>query len=350
MNKYTFLFIVILFLLEENLYAQNRVVLDSVTVVGRHSRVGDSLTVYWPGSSYRIKFNGQHLNLKFSVARPVWVIIFRNGVFQQDVKLTQQSGMVNINQSGGWHEYEIYRRSEIDSGPLSLLTMESDGVVRRGNLSSRLIEFIGDSITAGYAVEDQSGKDRPDSTKSNPYLAYGAMSARLLKAESNLTVKSGIGIMLSWFPETMPAIYDRLNPLDSSSRYSFIQKPAVIVLNLFQNDSWLVKMPDYPTHKAAFGTKPPDEARIVSSYCDFLLKIRRSNPGVPIVCTLASMDAAKSGSEWPGYIQKSILKLKDPQISYFPLPYIPRNGHPTKADQELLANKLAAFLKEKLNW
>jgi hypothetical protein len=39
------------------------------------------------------------------------------------------------------------------------------------------MEFYGNSITAGYAIEDFSGNDQPDSTYTNNYLSYAAITA-----------------------------------------------------------------------------------------------------------------------------------------------------------------------------
>ncbi len=60
--------------------------------------------------------------------------------------------------------------------------------------------------------------------------------------------------MLSWFPEIMPEIYDRLNPGDPDSKWDFtLFTPDVVVINLFQNDSWLVNNPEHEQFKARLG-------------------------------------------------------------------------------------------------
>ena len=94
-------------------------------------------------------------------------------------------------------------------------------------------------------IEDLSGKDSPDSTYTNNYLSYAALTARHYSADYHCICKSGIGITVSWFPEIMPEIYDRLDPTDPKSKWDFsFYIPDVVVINLLQNDSWLVNMPD----------------------------------------------------------------------------------------------------------
>ena len=46
---------------------------------------------------------------------------------------------------------------------------------------------------------------------------------------------------VSWDSLIMPEIYDRLVPTDSKSKWDFsLYRPDIVVVNLFQNDSWLV--------------------------------------------------------------------------------------------------------------
>lgn len=70
--------------------------------------------------------------------------------------------------------------------------------------------------------------------------------------------------MVSWFPLIMPEMYDRLDPTDSSSKWDFSKyTPDLVVINLLQNDSWIIKIPDNEQFKKRFGTKPPDSSQII---------------------------------------------------------------------------------------
>ena len=43
--------------------------------------------------------------------------------------------------------------------------------------------------------------------------------------------------MVGWFPEIMPEIYDRLNPMEPNSKWDFIKYSLdIVVINFFQND------------------------------------------------------------------------------------------------------------------
>ena len=179
----------------------------------------------------------------------------------------------------------------------------------------RKIEFYGNSITCGYAMEDSSGRDSWFGYFENNYLSYAAITARHFNAQYSCISKSGIGIMVSWFPLIMSEMYDRLDPTDSTSKWDFTKyTPDIVVINLFQNDSWIVNMPNNEQFKYRFGTKAPDKDFIIKSYKDFVASIRNKYPEAYIICTLGNMDATKEGSPWPGYVQKAVDQLKDSKI------------------------------------
>jgi hypothetical protein len=215
----------------------------------------------------------------------------------------------------------------------------------------RKIEFFGNSITCGYAVEDSTGKDRGTAFYENAYIAYGAITARHFNAEFNCTVKSGIGITISWFPLIMPEMYDRLDPEDPGSKWDFsLFRPDVVVINLFQNDSWLVNMPAHDQFKARFGQKAPGADSIVSAYKRFVQQVRAKYPGAYIICMLGNMDATREGSPWPGYIQQAVTALEDKKMFTLFVPYKGTPGHPGIADQQVLADSLIRFIDGHIRW
>jgi hypothetical protein len=206
---------------------------------------------------------------------------------------------------------------------------------------TRRIEFYGDSITCGMgneAPEDAGDKDNADR---NNYLAYGAMTARALEAEYRCIARSGIGILISWYDLVMPDYWDRLDPGNGQSRWDFSKwTPDVVVVNLFQNDSWLVgRMNPVPT-----------EEKIVQSYIDFVSGIRKVYPDAHIVCTLGCMDATRPGSPWPGYIHEAVADMKDPNLSEMVFPYTGFGKHPRVRHHREMAEQLTAHIRKVMDW
>jgi hypothetical protein len=256
--------------------------------------------------------------------------------------------------SKGPHTIEIFRRTEWNKESTNFYGFKINAnakLLAKSPPKKRKIEFYGDSITAGFAVEDMSGKDLYDSIYTNNYASYAAITARHFEADYQCVCKSGIGVTVSWDPMIMPELYDRLIPTDSNSKWDFsLYRPDVVVVNLFQNDSWLVNIPEHPEFIKRFGDEKPDEFFIISAYQEFIAGLRTHYPAANIICTLGSMDATKDGSLWPGYVQKAVASLKDENVYTHFMPYEESTAHPNVQQQKNMANSLIEFIEKTIEW
>ncbi|HJX71942.1 MAG TPA: hypothetical protein VJ346_08320 [Bacteroidales bacterium] len=258
----------------------------------------DGADLYWSGTSVKINFEGTTILalMEDETGDNYYNVIVDGAV----VSMVRPSTIREYHQLAskldkGKHTVEIFKRTEWDRGRTTFFGFQIRGdskLLPKAPPKKRKIEFYGNSITAGYAVEDYSGGDSPEGTFTNNYLSYAAIIARHFNAEYRCICKSGIGIIISWFPLTMPEMYDRLIPEDSTSKWDFGSfTPDIVVINLLQNDSWLVEMPEEEEFKKKFGDAAPDEDFIISSYKNFVSRIRRHYPEANIICALGHMDA-----------------------------------------------------------
>lgn len=251
----------------------------------------------------------------------------------------------------GPHKLELFKRTEYDMGRLWFYNITIDGKIMAPPVYKHKIEFYGNSITCGFAIEDTTGQDRGTYEFENGFKSYATITARHFNADYYSISKSGIGITISWFPYIMPDVYNLTYANDRSSVWDFKKyTPELIVVNLFQNDSWIVKQPDNEQFKARFGKTPPTAEFIVKAYQKFILSIRSKYPNAKIICALGSMDATRKGSEWPGYIEKAVAGLGDKNIYTHFFPYKNTPGHPSAKEQQVMADDLIGFIKEKLRW
>ncbi|SNY94557.1 SGNH/GDSL hydrolase family protein [Flagellimonas pacifica] len=313
--------------------------------------------LYWSGSSIKFNFEGESIAALIEDEKGdnyFNIIIDANDPFIFRPDTTKRYHQLASGLSKGRHSIEIFKRTEWDRGKTSFYGFQIEGnakILPKSSLLKRKIEFYGNSITAGYAIEDLSGKDSPDSTYTNNYLSYAAITARHFDAKYQCICKSGIGITVSWHPLIMPEMYDRLIPTDSTSTWDFsLYKPDIVVVNLFQNDSWLINMPEYEEFKVRFGTEAPDEDEIIAAYQKFIANIRQKYPEAKIICSLGCMDATKEGSKWPGYIEKAVANLNDKAVYTHFMPYIEATAHPSIKDQETMANELINFIEKNIHW
>ncbi len=323
--------------------------------IGNTNNNGKEL--YWSGTSIKINFEGESIKaiLKDEKGDNYYnVIVDADSVVLLRPDSTKKSYLLAENLPKGKHSVELFKRTEWDRGKTTFYGFEIEGkakVLAKALPKKWKIEFYGNSITAGYAVEDNSGKDRPDSIFTNNYLSYSNITAKHFDAEYRCICKSGIGITISWFPTIMPEIYNRINPSDSLSTWDFaLFQSDVVVVNLFQNDSWLVNMPKHESFKQRFGTQKPNEDFIINAYQNFIAKLRGHYPNAKIVCMLGNMDATRKGSLWPAYVQTAVSNLNDNEIYTHFVPYKETPGHPSIEEQKILANSLIRFIEENIKW
>ena len=329
-----------------------------ITYLGRMTPTDTSgMEIYWSGSVVKLNFKGRSVKalLKdengdnyFNVIIDDSVMrILRPGKEKRYYTLTE-----GVNE--GKHTLKLFKRNEWDRGTTRfygfLLEKGTQALPPDGPKKLKM-EFYGNSITAAYAVEDTSGKDSPDSTFTNCYHSYAFLTAKHFNADYHLIVKSGIGVTISWFPLIMPEMYNRTNPNDPRSRWDFSKfKPDIVVVNLFQNDSWLVNMPDNAQFKARFGRKKPDNEFLIAAYADFISALRKKHPQAKIICMLGNMDITRQGSPWPGYVRQAVARLNDPAVFTFFVPFKNTPGHPDISEQKEMAEALTAFIEDRFGW
>jgi hypothetical protein len=324
---------------------------------GRIAMTDSTAELSWPGSSIEVNFTGTRIRAVLMDERSDnnYNVIIDNKVVSVLHPLQMKKEYVLAEGlRPGKHTLELFKRTESNMGKTWFYQFglkEGAKILPPPPLPKRKIEFFGNSISCGYADEDTTGKDRGTSPYENGYLSYAAITARHFNAQFYNTSKSGIGITVSWFPLTMPEMYDRLDATDPLSKWDFSKyMPDVVVINLFQNDCWLVNMPDNDQFKARFGTTKPTPEFFINAYANFLKNVRGKYPKAHIICMLGSMDATKTGSPWPGYIDKAVATLKDKNIYTHFIPYKNTNGHPSLKEQQSMADDLIGFIDKNIKW
>ncbi|MDB5006679.1 MAG: celE 1 [Mucilaginibacter sp.] len=328
-----------------------------ISYSGRIAMIDSAAELSWSASSVIINFSGTQISamLKDERSDNNYNVIVDGKVTgiihpaQAKKEYTLVSGL-KLDK----HTLELFKRTEWAMGKTWFYQFELDKdakVLPPPPVKKRKMEFFGNSISCGYADEDTTGKDRGTSPYENGYLSYAALTARHFNAEFYNTSKSGIGITVSWFPLIMSEMYDRLDATDPNSKWDFSKyKPDVVVINLFQNDSWIVNLPNNDKFKARFGTTTPTAQFITKAYADFVRSVRGKYPEAHIICILGSMDATKPGSPWPGYIDKAVASLNDKNILTHFIPYKNTNGHPSVKEQQAMADDLIGFMEKNIVW
>ena len=329
---------------------------EKIKYMGRIAETDSCKEIYWPGSEVTIKFKGRIISaiLKDETGENYFNVIIDgkvSSILQPDT--IKKIYVLTPLLDDGVHTVSLFKRTEWTSGKTMFYGIQLEKIAELLEIESqkRFIEFYGNSITAGYAVEDTTGKDSPKGKNTNCYNSYAAITARHFNADFNCIVRSGIGITVSWFPMIMDEMYYRLDPTNKDSRWDFtIKIPNIVVINLLQNDSWIVNLPDNENFKNKFGTQAPTEKFIMESYKEFIQKIRNQYPTTKIICMFGNMDITKKGSKWVKLVEEAIKSLSDKNIYTLFVPYKKTKGHPRVNEQNILADSLIHFIENKFHW
>lgn len=156
-----------------------------------------------------------------------------------------------------------------------------------------LIEFIGDSITCGYGIDDPDRDHHFVTGTEDVTKAYAYLTAKALDVDYSMVSFSGYGIISGYTTgeekisaQTVPQYYTKLgfcwgsNDPFSPSRVDWDfskRQPDLIVLNLGTNDD------SYTKDDAAKQTEYSE------AYTEFLKLIRENNPDARILCAFGVM-------------------------------------------------------------
>lgn len=157
----------------------------------------------------------------------------------------------------------------------------------------KLIEFIGDSITCGYGVDDPN-KAHHFSTKTEDVTkSYAYKTAQSLDMDYSMVSYSGYGIISGYSDgekkvseQALPQYYTKLGyswAANGSFKPSDIEwsfgrrQPDIVVINLGTNDDSYTK--DIKERQDEF----------CAAYTEFLKTVRANNPNAKVVCTLGIM-------------------------------------------------------------
>lgn len=220
------------------------------------------------------------------------------------------------------------------------------------------IEFIGDSITCGYGVDDSNIDALFSTCSENVMKSFSYRTAQILNADHSIFSASGYGIISGFttnntrksteciphyyksFGYSLCKVFSDTYPQDIEWNFNrFI--PDAIVINLGTNDHSFCKKNNLLKQE------------FENAYLEFLKTVRRMNPDSHIFCVLGIMEselfpqvqnACNRFINTTGDMKIHTLEfeLQDGNLGYAV------NWHPSEDTHSFAAEKLAAFISDKL--
>ena len=256
------------------------------------------------------------------------------------------------------HVVELYRDTEGMYGLSTFLGFTSGTVTGAPGPSGRLIEVVGDSISAGYG---NLGSEPHPNWVANPachwtadnstwYQTYAAIAGHALNAEVSTIARSGWGMCRDNTGNTsnvLASVYENALGTNSNAVWTFAPKASAVVINLGTND-WANGDPG---------------SNYETAYQSFITKVRGHYPDAWIFLTIGSMTGEPSLSQVKARLASVVAAVSatgDQKLATFDLGVqnmgadgsVPTgcDWHPNVADHQRMAGILREQLSSKLGW
>ena len=328
-------------------------ILDYLKLDGRY-REGTAETGKYTGITYDNAYNcisfvadceGDiilDLDVKlFSADKEGWrdryLTVYIDGVRQEE-RLAVEGGLmvyakrsvtVAKGLSKGKHTIEIYRQNESNHAAMLLKSITMNGVpCERPKDRDLLIEFVGDSITAGYGnLVGSDAENAGHAKNSDATSTYAFLTAKNLNADITATCRSGH--MFSGENPPFSDFYNQINWIRDKTAYTPTRHPDIVVVNLGTND-------------ANYG--------ISSTFTEYTFKaiktIKAVHPDAKIVWAYGMM-----GTNYANLIKQGIEnyggEAKDVYFCPLQTDWSGGGGHPSLAGHKGAADTLTKFINDK---
>lgn len=344
---------------------------EYVRPIGRTLEADGSLWLVHSGTGMEFQFTGTSATIKIKPdssfmtrSNQARVAIYVNGERVVDDMVDKMEKVYTVFESETPAEctVRVVKLSEAAYSTFGITAIEATciGGILPTKAGDKLIEFIGDSITCGYGVDDLDSSHHFSTTTEDATRTYAYKTAEKLGTDYSLVSFSGYGIISGYSgdgekkPEqVLPKYYDKMGNSGGTYLADYVaqetewgftgRQPDVIVINLGTNDNSYVK------NDAA------KKEEYTVAYVDFLKQVREKNPDASIFCTLGIM-----GAELYPCIEAAVERYTgetgDSNIhtmkfdSQSMADGIAADWHPSEKTHEKAAEKLSSKIKEVMGW
>jgi hypothetical protein len=315
-----------------------------VAAVHRVGRFDANNNSTWSGSTVRTRIDGTTLDVQLDGSGGVFFQIVVDGE-PTEVFTTAggpQTYPLVAGLRAGEHDIQLVRRNEGYFGPVQFVDFApgpDTTIVDTPWPYEHRIEYLGDSLTAGYGIECASGDDNFSADTESAWSTYAMEAARQVNAAPHLIAFSGKGVFQNYGGDTnepLPVLYPRTLTTDPDLAWDFGSWVAnVVVINLGTNDfSAPIQMGDF-----------------VGAYAAVLGTVRTHYPEALIV----AVTWAHWGAEHEGWVQAAVDQVGDANTitERFEIDAADGYGcdyHTNEITNQKFGTQLAGTLSAELGW
>ncbi len=290
--------------------------------------VGGGPRSTWSGSTARTRIDGTTVSIGLDGPSGVYFQAVVDGALAE--VFTTHSGPMSYpvatDLPPGEHEIQVVRRSEGYFGIVEYTGFEvgeGTSIVETPWPYDLHIEFIGDSLTAGYGIECASGDEDFSAQTQSAYTSYAMVAARSLGASANLVAFSGKGVFQNYggnMDEPMPQLFPRTLTTQAEPEWDWAGNPAdVVVVNLGTND-----------FSAAIA-----QSDFVGAYVGLLGDVRTHYPDAAII----GITWAHWGAQHEGWVEAAFTQFGDANASTDRFTIDPEDGYGCDYHTNVVSNQ-----------
>jgi hypothetical protein len=309
----------------------------------------------WTGSGFAAQFSGTSVGVDLKNDDAYFFQVVIDGKKAERFKASKGRAIRTVASglAAGTHSLELYREIEATYGTSQFFGITEATLQAPPPSRGRVLEFVGDSITAGYGnlgTEPHPNYGNPSpctfsfDTESG-YMSYGAVTARAVGADASIVAVSGWGVYRSGsgnLNDVLPKVYDRALGMNASSVWDFRVKPQAVVVNLGTND---------------FGLGDPGDPYVMA-LGTFADTVRSRYPAAWIFFAVGTMYSAVQHGKALSYAQSVVNARggdngKVAAVDLGSQDALQGTGcdwHPSAAEDQRMADILVPVLKQKLGW
>ena len=336
-------------------------------LIGRTYSDGNDLALLLSGSGCEFSFTGKRLDISISCDEKSYlsgqscnyprIAVICDGRFivKKVIENPTEKYTIIDSETPVTKNIRIIKLSEaaFSIAVLHEAETDDDAVITPLPCKDLKIEFIGDSITCGYGVDDSNVYSKFSTAAENCMKSYAYLTAESLGADYSLFSYSGYGIISGYTPdgirntrEVLPPYYETagfsygtvngIKPHDIKWDFSrFV--PDIVVINLGTNDNSFCTV-----HEEAF-------EEFEDKYIEFLATVRKNNPSAEIICTIGIMN-----NETSPHVVNAAKRFNDKHTHVFE--FTMQNGllgfscdfHPSEDTHRYAAEELTDFIKKNI--
>lgn len=320
-------------------------VAEKVIIQGATQKVENGYTFDWTGATLKIRAKAVgEVKVYFENLMPSqYFTVYLDGACISDLLLPQKEEgsfryfvAFDVGSSNKEKIIEVSRQQEAMYDSYEVVGFSFAGELLKAEENDMLIEFIGDSITAGMGVIGTKTDWRTDGTN-----AWGYLTAQSLGVDFRIRAKSGIGAGRG-ADGSVGAKNEWISsyPLENCFRdlttaYTVNREADIIIINLGTND----------LNAYNWSPNASQKQELTDSYIKLLGIIRSYNPNAKIICLAGGMT-----NSYKTCLQNALNSVGGSNENFFYYEVTSGltaggAGHPTEYQQRIIANEIIEILQ-----